>query len=294
MQMTQFKDKTLLVTGAAGQFGRLAVAELLARGATRIVAGTRDPAGLADVAAQGVEVRRLDFDDAASLDSGFSGVDRALIISTVAANRTEQQRAAVAAAKAAGVGYLAYTSAPYARPNADAGGIADHYWTEQAIATAGLDFTLLRNHIYADMTLQGAGPALTSGQLFDATDGGGRNYVTRADTARTAAGALLSATGRDIVDVTGPAPVTQEQLAALYAKLTGKPVTRVGLTGDQLQAGLEAAGLPAFYAALLVAFDRDAAAGYHAVTTDAVERFSGRKPQALADFLEENKAALAQ
>ena len=107
--MTQFKDKTLLVTGAAGQFGRLAVAELLARGATRIVAGTRDPAQLAEFAAEGVEVRRLDFDDAASLASGFAGVDRALIISTVAPNRREQQAAAVAAAKAAGVSYLAYT-----------------------------------------------------------------------------------------------------------------------------------------------------------------------------------------
>lgn len=292
--MTQFKDKTLLVTGAAGQFGRLAVAELLARGATHVVAGTRDPAQLADLAAQGVDVRRLDFDDAASLATGFAGIDRALIISTLAHNRREQQLAAVAAAKAAGVSYLAYTSAPHARPNADAGAIADHYWTEQAIVASGLDFTLLRNHIYADMTIIGAKAALAKGQLFDATSGGGRNYVTRADTAHTAAGALLSATGTEIVDVTGPAPVTQEAVAALYTSLTGKMVTRIGLSGAQLQAGLEAAGLPAAYATLLVAFDLDAAAGHHAITTDVVDRFTGRKPQALADFLNENKAALGQ
>lgn len=290
--MTQFKDKTLLVSGAAGHFGRLAVAELLARGATRIIAGTRDPAQLADFAAQGVEVRRLDFDDAASLAAGFAGVDRALIISTVAHNRTEQQTAAVAAAKAAGVSYLAYTSAPNARPNASVGGIADHYWTEQAIAGSGLDFTLLRNHIYADMAIVGAGSALASGQLFDATNGAGRNYVTRADTARTAAGALLSATGKEIVDVTGPAPVTQQELAALYTSLTGKTVTRIGLSADQLLGGLEAAGVPSFMAQLLVAFDVDAAAGHHAITTDTVECFSGRKPQSLAEFLTENRAAL--
>ena len=290
--MTQYKDKTLLVTGAAGHFGRLAVNELVARGATRVVAGTRDPAQLAELKEQGVEVRRIDFDDAASLASGFAGVDRALIISTVAPNRTEQQRAAVAAAKAAGVGYLAYTSAPNARPNSDAGGIADHFWTEQAIAASGLDFTILRNHIYSDMTVFAAGSALASGQLFDATNGQGRNYVTRADTARTAAGALLSATGQTIFDVTGPAPVTQEEVAALYTSLTGKTVTRVGLSGEQLLGGLQTAGVPPFMASLLVAFDLDAAAGFHAVTTDVVERFSGRKPQALADFLGENRSAL--
>jgi NAD(P)H dehydrogenase (quinone) len=142
------------------------------------------------------------------------------------------------------------------------------------------------------VTILGAGAALASGQAFDATEGKGRNYVTRADAARTAAGALLSATGKDIVDVTGPAPVTQDEVTALYTRLTGKPVTRVPLTGEQLQAGLEAAGLPRPYAALLTAFDLDAAAGHHAITTDVVERFTGRKPQSLEAFLEANRAAL--
>jgi len=290
--MTEYKDQTLLVTGAGGNLGRLAVEELLARGANKIVAGTRDTAKLADLAARGVEVRHLDFDDADSVAKAFAGVDRVLLVSTVAHNRLEQQTKAVAAAKAAGVKYIAYTSAPNARPNADAGGINDHYWTEQAIAASGMDFTLLRNHIYADMTIVTAAQTIGSGQLFDATNGGGRNYVSRLDTARTAAGALLSAEGKEIVDVTGPAPVTQEEVAALYAKLSGKPVTRIGLSAEQLAGGLAAAGLPPFMATLLVAFDLDAAAGHHAIVTDVVERFSGRKPETLESFMTANKAAI--
>ena len=45
--------------------------------------------------------------------------------------------------------------------------------------------------------------ALATGQLFTATGTGGRSYVTRDDCARTAAGALLKAKGREILDVTG-------------------------------------------------------------------------------------------
>lgn len=290
--MSPFKDQTLLVSGAAGHFGRMAVEELLARGATRIVAGTRDPAKLGDFAARGVEVRRIDFNDA-DLSAAMANIDRMLLISTDAVgNRVDQHGRAVAAAAAAGVRHIVYTSAPAPRPNTGTGVSPEHYWTEQAIVASGLDYTILRNHIYAEITLLGAAEAIRSGQLFDATGGKGRNYVTRADTARTAAGALLSAEGKSIHDVTGPEPVTQSELAAMLAQHGGRPVARVGLTAGQLRSGLLAAGLPEGMADVMVAFDNDAAAGFHAVVTDAVERFSGRKPQSLADFIAASSALL--
>jgi NAD(P)H dehydrogenase (quinone) len=292
--MADFKNSPVLVTGASGHFGRLAVEELLARGATRIIAGTRDPSKLADLAAKGVEVRKLDFDDKASLDAAFAGVERVLLISTDAVgSRVAQHKNAVAAAKAAGVKHVVYTSAPTPRPNPGTGVSPEHYWTEVAIAASELDFTFLRNHIYAEISLMGAASAIGSGQLYDATNGRGRSYVTRTDAARAAAGALLTAEGQTIFDVTGPSAVTQAELAAEFAGISGKPVVGVGLTGEQLRGGMVAAGLPAGMADLLVAFDVDAADGYHAVVTDAVEQFSGRKPEALSAFLEANRSALA-
>jgi NAD(P)H dehydrogenase (quinone) len=293
MEMADFTKQSLLVTGASGHFGQLAVEELVARGASRVIAGTRDPAKLERFKSRGVEVRKIDFDDTA-LAEALVGVDRMLMISTDAiGTRIEQQAFAATAAKAAGVKHIVYTSAPSPRPNAGSGAAIDHYWTEQAIAATGLDFTFMRNHIYTEITLMGAAAALGSGQLFDATDGRGRAYVTRADAARAAAGALLTSGGKSIHDVTGPAAITQEELAALLAELSGKPVTRVGLTGEQLRQGLAASGVPEGMAHVLVAFDRDAAEGYHAVVSDTVERFSGRQPQSVRDFLVDNRAALS-
>ena len=291
--MAQFKDQTLLVTGAAGQFGRIAVEELLARGATKVIAGTRDPAKLADLAARGVTVRKIDFDDVAGLASGFAGVDRVLIISTDGiGRRAEQQSAAVAAAKAAGVKHIVYTSAPAARPNADAGLAGEHFWTEVAIGQSGLDFTILRNHMYAENNLMSAAQEVASGQLFGLIGDRGTSYVTRADAARTAAGALLTAEGKSVLDVTGPAPVTNNDRAGLYAQVTGKPVNSIAITPPELTAGMVAAGLPEGFAQALVAFQVDAVIGYHGAVTDTVERFSGRKPTTFADFIAENRAAL--
>jgi NAD(P)H dehydrogenase (quinone) len=291
--MAQFKDQTLLVTGAAGQFGRIAVEELLARGATKVIAGTRDPSKLADLAARGVTVRKIDFDDAASLASGFAGVDRVLIISTDGiGKRVAQQSAAVAAAKAAGVKHIVYTSAPAARPNADAGLAGEHFWTEVAIGQSGLDFTILRNHMYAENTLMSAAHEIASGQLFGLVGDRGTSYVTRADAARTAAGALLTAEGKSVLDVTGPAPVTNTDRAKLYAQATGKTVNSIAITPPELTAGMVAAGLPEGFAQALVAFQVDAVIGYHGAVTDVVERLSGRKPTTFADFLGGNRAAL--
>lgn len=291
--MTDHRNDTLLVTGASGHLGRLAVEELLARGATRIVAGTRDPSKLAHLAAKGVEVRKVDFNDAANLAGAFAGIDRVLIVSTDGiGTRVAQQTAAVAAAKAAGVKHIVYTSAPAARPNADAGLNPEHFWTEAAIAGSGLGFTILRNHMYAENNLMDAAHVVASGQMFGLIGDRGTSYVARADAARTAAGALLTAEGNSIEDVTGPAPVTNVERAALYTQLTGKPVQVIALPVADLTAGMVAAGIPEGFAKALVAFQRDAVSGHHGVVTDTVERYSGRTPQTLADVLAANKAAL--
>jgi len=238
-------------------------------------------------------VRKLDFDDAASIAAAFAGVDRVLLISTDSiGRRVEQQRAAIATAQAAGVKHVVYTSAPTPRPNEHGGVSPEHYWTEQALAASTLDWTALRNHLYAEVSLLGAPAALASGQLYDATAGRGRAYVARADAARAAAGALLQAEGKSVHDVTGPTAVTQAELAGLFAKLSGKPVTRVGLTIEQLKGGMLGAGLDPHMVDILAAFDADAADGYHDIVSDTVERFSGRKPQSLESFLTDNAAAL--
>jgi NAD(P)H dehydrogenase (quinone) len=291
--MADFTNSSLLVTGASGHLGRIAVEELLARGATRVIAGTRDPSRLADLATRGVEVRKVDFDDAAGLPAAFAGVERMLIVSTDGiGTRIAQQTAAITAAKSAGVSHIVYTSAPAARPNADAGLNPEHFWTEVALATSGLDFTILRNHMYAENNLMDLPQAIASGQLFGLIGDRGTSYVSRADAARAAAGALLAAGGKSIEDVTGPAPVTNEERARLAADITGKPVTVTALPPAALKAGMIAAGIPEGFAEVLVAFQRDAVTGHHGVVTDTVERYSGRKPQALADFLAANSAAL--
>lgn len=292
--MSTFANAPLLVTGASGQFGRAAVEALLARGATQIIAGTRNPAKLADLAAKGLDVRQVDFDDPASLPAAFAGVERLLLVSTDGiGKRIAQQTAAVEAAKTAGVKHIVYTSAPAARPNPDAGLNPEHFWTEAAIFASGLGFTILRNHMYAENTLMDGPQAIASGQLFGLIGDRGTSYVARTDAARAAAGALLSAETSTVEDVTGPAPVTNAERAKVLSALSGRPVSVIAVEPSALKAGMVAGGVPEGMAAALLAFQRDAVAGHHGVVTDVVEHYSGQKPKAFADVLADHRAAFA-
>jgi NAD(P)H dehydrogenase (quinone) len=294
--MPQTDKPTLLVTGGGGHLGRRVVELLVEAEAGKVIAATRDPAKLADLAQRGVEVRKADFDDPATLVGAFAGADRLLLISTNAlgapGQRLGQHRNAVAAAREAGIRHVVYTSAPCPYPTPHGSLIDDHFWTEEAIFASGLDWTILRDNIYAEIALLALQHAVASGQLFTAAGKGGRNYVTREDCARTAAVALASAEGRQILDVNGPGPVTQDELASMASALTGRRITHVSLAPEALREGLLKAGLPPIMADGLVAFDVDASQGRHALTAPTVQALTGRAPMALYDFLLANKAAL--
>jgi NAD(P)H dehydrogenase (quinone) len=287
---------TVLVTGASGHLGAKAVETLLERGGVQVIAATRNPGKLSHLSAKGAELRRADFDDPATLPSAFRDVDRLLLVSTddleTPGKRLRQHRAAVAAAEKAGVNHVVYTSAPAPAPGKAL--IGDHFWTEQALAASGLGWTILRNHLYADLLLGSLPHAVASGAYVTATGGGARSYVTRDDAARSAAGALLSDfADRRILDVTGPAALTGDQIAAIAAEMTGKPVTHAPVPAGELRIGLARAGLPAGLAEALVQFDVDAAQGFHAVVTPTVAELSGRAPQDLAGFLRAHASVFA-
>lgn len=279
---------TFLVTGAGGHLGRKTVELLLAAKAGKVIAASRDPAKLADLAAKGAETRRADFDDAASLDAAFAGVDRLLIISTddvvTPGKRLRQHSAAIAAAARAKVGHAIYTSMPNPEPGSLIPFAPDHYGSEQALATSGLAHTILRVSWYADNLARSLPSILASGKWFTSAGEGRVANIARDDVARAAAAALIAPPG-GILTLTGPELLTARQIAAKIADVFGKPVEVVAVSDEQLLSGMIAAGVPKPYAELGVAFDANTRAGKVDVLTDAVEQLTGKPPVALSEVL---------
>src|SRR3984885_11751453 len=289
-------ERTLFVTGASGHLGRRVVELLLENGAGKIVAGTRKPEKLADLASRGLVVRQADFDDPKGLEAALAGVDRVLIISTDAIDRPgrrlAQHQAAVAAAASAGVKHAVYTS----MPNPETSPVVfapDHLGTEQALKASGMSWTILRNCWYADFLIPTLAPAVASGKLISATGQGGAPYVTREDCAQAAAAALASSeTGNNTFNITGPDLVTYTELAKLASELTGRPVEFVAVTPEERTAQLIALGTPEPIAKLLVSSQVAISQGKMGTPTTAVKDLTGRAPMSVREFLSANRTAL--
>ncbi len=286
-------EPTLFVGGAGGKLGRRVVELLQQRGyAGRIVAGTRDPAKLGDL--RGVEVRHADYSDPAGLASALSGADRFLIISTdQIGTRLAGHLNAVAAARAAGVKELVYTSMPAPEAPSAIGFAPEHLGTEEAIKASGLAYTILRMSWYAENLLGSLPGVLARGQWYTSAGEGRVSYVSREDCARAAAGALLRPAADRTYTVTGPAALTTREIAAVASRIAGTPIAVVDVDDAQLAAGARAAGVPDYVIEnFIVAFDCNTRERKVEAVTDAVESLWGERPASVADVLTANRAAL--
>tara|TARA_R110002020_G_scaffold39991_3_gene118325 strand:- start:11929 stop:12816 length:888 start_codon:yes stop_codon:yes gene_type:complete len=290
----------ILVTGASGHLGARIVHHLLATHgvpASSLVAGSRDPGKLPEFAGKGVETRRIDFDDAASLKDGFAGIDRLLIISTDALDgagtRLRQHLAAVEAAKQAGVGRIFYTSMP-SPEDALITFAPDHQGTEEAIRASGLAYTIFRNGWYMENLFMALPQAFASGQWYTSAGQGKLAHIAREDIARAIAAGLASPPAEnETYTLTGDTARSTDEIAALASQATGKPLTVVHVSDDDLAKGMAAAGVPAPYIPTFVSFDANTREGKIAMVTDDAAKLSGAPLTSLEDFLKANAAALA-
>ena len=288
---------TIAITGAAGQLGRLTAQLVLDRApADELVLVTRRPDELSDLTAAGAIVRHGDFDQPDALPQAFAGVDRLLLISAAeVGQRVRQHTGAVAAAAAAGVGHVIYTSIVNAGSELPLVVSHEHGATEHAIRDHGLRWTALRNGLYAEFQVAAAARAAASGTLVHNSGDGATAYVSREDCAAAAAAVLTTDGHEDVAyDITGPELVTQAQLAALVSELVGRPIEAVAIDDDEATQNLVAAGLPAEAAAAYASFGTAVREGVLGGVSPAVRDLTGRDPRSLRDVLVAHRSEIEE
>ena len=277
----------ILVTGATGKLGHLAIDKLLARvPASTVVAGVRDPAKAKDLAARGVEVRHLDYEQPATIAAALRGVEKLLLVSSnEVGKRFTQHQAVIEGAKKAGVRLVAYTSLLHGE-RSGLGLAPEHVATEKALAASGLSSVLLRNGWYIENYSENLAGALASGVMLGSAGGGKVAPAARADLAEAAA-VVLTTPGHEgkAYELAGDQAYTLPELAAEVARASGKPVAYRDLPQAEFQATLEKFGVPGPFAALLADSDVGIARGDLDDSSGDLRRLLGRPTTSLAEVL---------
>jgi uncharacterized protein YbjT (DUF2867 family) len=273
---------TLAVTGSTGALGRM-VADLLVADGVPLRLIVRDSSRAP--ALPGTEVRQATYGDPEASIAALAGVDVLFMVSAAESEtRLDEHRTFVAAARAAGVEHIVYTSFAGAAADSIFTLGRDHFATEEAIRGSGVAYTFLRDNFYIDfMELLAGEDGVIRGPAGD----GRLAAVARADIARVAALVLRdpAAHAGETYNMTGPEALTLSEVAQAVSDIRGGSMTFHNETISEAYASRAPWGAPAWQVDAWVSTYTSIASGEVAEVSDDIRRLTGVAPMSLREFL---------
>lgn len=277
------------VSGASGRLGQLVAGELAKRGsAGETTLGSRDPARLAGFARQGFKTAAFDFDNPQSMRDALKGHRRLVLISgdTPVDERIRQHKAAIDAAKAAGIATIFYTSFTNASAKSLFTFAKIHAETEAYLKTSGLGYVVLRDNQYSENLESGIAHAKETGTLGMYGSKGKVAYIPRTEIAFAVATALLAPpAGNAVYEITGPEAYDAVDIARILARKWNKDVKSAELPRQVFVSILEGAQFPPFVVEAITSLQEAAVAGEMAPISGDFKKITGRDAESLESFL---------
>lgn len=275
---------TLVVTGANGEFGRIALESAIAAApGERVIASVRDPGRATDLIERGIEVRPGSFDDLDQLRDAFTGADTVLVNATffgaIPGMRGERVASAIRVAADAGAKRIVLTSWPDL-DHCPLGEVQDYVASEALLRSAGPDWTILRLGY-------GLADTLARDVLWGSRDG---ELVAPAGDATSAPAAVsdlaevagLVAVGTEhsgqAYELTGPRTIGWKELAELASERSEGSVPYRSVTDDDYRSHLASLGLHETFADGLIALYAAFRSGWASRPDPTLGRLLGRPP----------------
>ncbi len=293
--MKTANDTLILVTGAAGKTGAPVVEEMLDQGfPVRGLVRRRD-ARSDRLEALGMQVVVGDLHDLQSMREAMKGVTRVYFVYPPQGELlVEASTIAAVAARDAGVEALVNMSQISAREDSESPLARQHWLSENILDWADIGAVHVRPTFFAEnLVMFGAATIASQGKLYLPYGTEKHAPVAAADIARVVSAILADPTfhvGERYV-VTGPRNLSLDEMAGILSTELGLAVEYVDLPveawGDVL-AGVD--GMSDSLVTHLKAVAVDHQNGIFRGETDVVERIGGRPPQALAEFIRQQRA----
>lgn len=282
----------ILVTGATGHFGKETIDFLLKNGipAANIAALIRNNEKAVDLKKSGIQISIGNYDDYASLVAAFKGIDKLLFVSGSEIEKRDVQHGNIVdAAKEASVKHIIYTSFQRKNDDEDSPLAAigkTHIQTDKLIIASGIDYTIMRNALYAEGLPMFLGPKVLESGIFLPAGDGKAPYASRLDMAEAAAHILMGDGHLNkIYKIVGDKQYTFNDIAAILSDVNGQQVSYISPTPELFQQTLINAGVPKEIIGVTGIFMAGVKQGYFECDETDLPKLIGRKPTELKTLL---------
>ncbi|MDO3693345.1 SDR family oxidoreductase [Wenyingzhuangia sp. chi5] len=291
--------KKTLITGATGGLGSTVVKFLKEKNnLNHLAVLVRDENN--DLAKQyksdGIEIRIGDYDNIESLENAFKDIEVLYFVSgSDINNRLPQHKNVVATAKKVGIKHILYTSTVRKDESSSAPlfpVVDSHKQTEDLIIDSGLNYTILRHSLYAEvipMFIGDKAQLLQTKSIYLPTANGATAFVPRKDFAEAEAIILSDPETYEnkILEFNGSETITFSEIAKLLSETINESITYISPEEAEFKTKMTEVGLPDFIIDMLIMFSLGIANTEFDQQTDDLETVLGRKTQTLKDFLTE-------
>jgi uncharacterized protein YbjT (DUF2867 family) len=224
------------------------------------------------------------------LTTVFDGARTLFLLTHYLEDMVELQHNGIAAARAAGVTHVVKVSAFAASDHSNAPIGRWQYQVEKELQASGLAWTMLRPHHFMQNLLAQAQYVINEGAIYSPSGDGKIPYIDARDIAAVAFVTLTQPghSGKKYV-LTGSEAMSYRQAAALIGAAIGKTVRFVDESPEDARARRIREGVPPAVIESILAIGAYQRAGGKTVTiTSTIADLTGRPPQTVAEFVQEN------
>lgn len=276
---------TTLVTGGTGKTGRLVVDRLVGSSTPVRVASRTPAADLPD----GASAVRFDWDDPSTHDAALDGIDTAYLVApALVVDPAPVMLPFVERARAAGVQRAVLLSANGMEQAPPDFGL---HAVQRALAASGAQWAVLQPTWFLQNLSEGfLAPGIAHDTLAFAGGTGRNAWIDIRDIADVAV-AALQGKADGVLQLTGPELLSFADLAAEVSRASGREVSYLDQSPDELAAVLSGAGFPPDYTGLMLQLAAAIRDGHAEQLTTTVQDVTGRPPRTLRQFADDHAQA---
>lgn len=272
----------LAITGVTGKLGGQLARELSQAGiSSRLLA--RRPQAVEDL--EHMTVHESYYDTSQTTIDSLTGADVLFLVSgRESANRLQEHKNLIDAAKIAGVKHIVYTSFYQAAADTTFTLARDHAATEAYIQEQGFTYTFIRDNFYMDFFVD---LCREYGEIKGPAGSGKVSAVVRDDVVAVALTILKNPQNFDnqVLDMTGPECLSMAEIADIVGRAWKKNITYIGETVEEAYESRKAWPAEDWEYDSWVSTYTAIAKGELQVVSNDIENILGRPATSLREFL---------